>query len=247
MTFTKEVLPLRDADDAIYLNEDRYNNPKEVFKVVGARIQERMGQAQGKSFLDVGCATGELVWHLKSLFPKASFRGADVSENMIRHAQKKMPEANFSVSSATDTEFFEKETYDVITCVSVLSIFDNPGVPIRNFLRALNPGGLLVIHTIVNDFPVDMLMRYRDVTSSVPEWQAGWNVFSKKTLENEVHKVIPRAECRWTEFRMPFDISPVADPMRTWTISTAENPHQLVNGAGQLINMKILEAYVPTQ
>jgi hypothetical protein len=39
---------------------------------------------------------------------------------------------------------------------------------------------------------------------------------------------------------MPFAIPKRDDPMRSWTIETAEERHQVVNGAGQLLNGKIL-------
>ncbi len=40
---------------------------------------------------------------------------------------------------------------------------------------------------------------------------------------------------------MPYAISRTEDWMRTWTMATETNPFQLVNGASQLIHIKILE------
>ncbi len=36
------VMAKRIADDAIYLNEDRYENPKEMFKFIGSLIEKKI-------------------------------------------------------------------------------------------------------------------------------------------------------------------------------------------------------------
>jgi ubiquinone/menaquinone biosynthesis C-methylase UbiE len=231
---------VRPADEAIYLRENRYQEPKEIFKEIVKGIRSRVGNAQGKTFLDVGCATGEFVWYLKSQFPGASFSGIDVSSSMVNAASNQLPDCRFNVGSVLNAEDFEDSSFDVVTCSGVLPLFDDQAVPISNLVRCLKPDGLLVIYTLVNDDPVDMVMRYRDVRDSVQPWQSGWNVFSKISFEAILSKIDHKLQWKWVDFLMPFDIPKGEDPMRTWTTAVSGNPTQLVNGAGQLINGKIL-------
>ena len=46
----------RHADDAIYLGEDRFEKPKEVFKRFGAILQSHHAHDSRLRILDAGCA-----------------------------------------------------------------------------------------------------------------------------------------------------------------------------------------------
>ena len=235
---TKNIV--RPADEGIYLNENRYREPKEVFKRIADVLRAHIGNGGGRSILDVGCATGEFLYYLQSQFPDATLFGMDVSNSMIEAARAQVPKCDFKVGSVLKAEDFATGSMDVLTCSGVLSIFDDQAVPLNNLVRCLRPGGHLVIVTLVNNEPVDVIMRYRDVRDGEPAWEAGWNFFSKKTFENILAKMNCKLQWNWTDFRMPFALPKQEDPMRTLTISTAVDPHQVVNGAGQLIDDKIL-------
>lgn len=236
---------IRKADDNIYLNENRYEKPKEVFKELVKIARQEFDSQDNKVFLDAGCATGELIWYGKSQFPQSAFTGLDVSPEMIKSARRKLTDCNFFVGSVLDSNIFKTETFDAITCSGVLSIFDDQKIPIQNMISWLKPGGHLLIYTIVNQNPVDMIMRYRDVTRSSEPWEAGWNVFSKKTFDKILRSVKPKVSWNWNKFNMPFPLERQKDPMRTWTINTEDNPCQLINGAGQLIDGQILHVQKP--
>ena len=51
------------ADDNIYLQNDRFQKPKEIFKLFAARIMALPSAGTPLDILDVGCATGELPFH----------------------------------------------------------------------------------------------------------------------------------------------------------------------------------------
>lgn len=233
----------RKVDVGIYLNENRYHEPKEIFKFISNLIEKRF-DFRHKTLLDIGCATGEFVFFLHNRFPHLRFMGIDISPVMITKASQEVPIAHFAVHSILNSEFFEKNKFDLITCNGVLCIFDNLELPLTNILSAVNPGGRVFIHTMVNDDPIDIIMRYRDLNSADREFKPGWNIFSKKTFEQILRNTKLKISWTFHDFRMPFLIPKREDPMRTWTIKTADNPFQLVNGACQLINGSVLEIEV---
>jgi len=245
------------ADEGIYLNEDRYEKPKELFKFI-ADILGGDEKMEG-TLLDVGCATGELVYYLKNKrFGGLSYTGIDISQKMIEQAEANIPGARFLVQSILDEQFFREEKFDYVICSGVLSIFDDLEPPLLNLLSCTKPGGKVIIHTNFNEHPIDMLMRYKpslDNLTVVPkgqpknlrtkgsqvEWQTGWNIFSKATYENILSNSGRELSVEWHDFRMPFDIPETDDPMRCWTIKTEKNPHQEINGACQILDKKVLE------
>lgn len=234
----------RIADDAIYLNEDRYEKPKELFKFIADKLPDGNGPLKG-NLLDVGCATGELIYYLKKRFPEFRFTGVDVSEPMIAQAKKKMPLEQFAVTSIQDASFFEERQFNVITCSGVINIFDDVAPLLDHLLGAVRFGGRLLIVGPFNDSPVDVLMRYRTVSEATDEnWQSGWNITSKFTAEKLLEKSGYAVDVAWHPFAMPFALSPQKDPMRTWTLKTEKNPFQLVNGACQLVDLQLLDVRV---
>jgi len=52
------------ADEKVYLSEERYENPKEYFKVVTSMFSDSLGDGNDRRLLDVGCATGEYIYWL---------------------------------------------------------------------------------------------------------------------------------------------------------------------------------------
>ena len=110
----------RIADDDIYLNEDRYENTKEMFKYVASKL-ENINLGSGSTVLDVGCATGEFIYYLMKKFPDCEFTGVDVSEQMINRASKKMPEVSyFCEDILKKSNNLHKKKYNVVTCIGVL-------------------------------------------------------------------------------------------------------------------------------
>ena len=235
----------RIADDPIYLNENRYDNPKEMFKVLGKYITEAQFPS-GAALLDVGCATGEFLYYSKKILPTfAKFAGLDPSPDMIKHAKTHVSGVDFFVGSAVDDSIFSKREYNVVTCIGVMSIFDDFESPLRNLLSCVKENGLILITGPFNDDPIDIITRYRRADSPQKGWELGWNIFSKNSIEKMLQKSGYQLRWVWRPFRLPFALKKRPhDPMRTWTISANENPHQLVNGACQLLNMQTLSIQV---
>lgn len=228
----------RIADEGIYLSEDRYEKPKEIFKFARGLI-ESADLPEAFSLFDVGCATGEFAYHVKKHNPAITVGGLDVSEAMVAQANKTMPGSAFSVGSALESKDFPKRAYDVVTCIGVLTIFDDPAPAIHNLLNAAKPGGLVLFTGNMTDHDIDVMLRYRrsDQGADAP-WESGWNLFSHKTIDRILDESGHAMTREWHPFELPIDLEETDDPMRCWTMETSTNKHQLVNGAQQLVNIR---------
>ena len=84
------------ADDNIYLQEDRFHKPKEIHKLIAQRILALPGAAGALDIINVGCATGELLFRLAQVPEKShKFCWADVSSKMLTLAKTMLPAAEF--------------------------------------------------------------------------------------------------------------------------------------------------------
>ena len=125
-----------------------------------------------------------------------------------------------------------------------MAIFDHTEEILRHLIQLVKKEGVLYILDLINDNPVDMIMRYRTVSDETSsEWNAGFNVRSKKMYELLINKIDETLKVSFHDFEMPFPIQKTDNPMRAWTIPTHEQKNQLVVGTGQMLNFKIIEIY----
>lgn len=99
--------------------------------------------AEEDSVLDVACGNGRL---LRMLSQKASIHayGADVSEEMIAAAQRRLPNAVFRVSSAEKIDFPDS-SFDFVTVCCAFHHFTKPDAFMQEASRVLKKNGKLVI------------------------------------------------------------------------------------------------------
>jgi len=230
----------RIADEDIYLKEDRYDKPKEDHKLL-AKIISQNPLSKEARLLDVGCATGEFIYYLRTQNPNMELSGIDISEKMVLQARRRVKGAQFRVQSVSNPPLWSGEKFDLIVCNGVLSIFDDIEEHLRNLIDAAALDGRVLVFDPFNEDPIDLIMRYRRVSEDAGEWETGWNCFSRRTIENIILTFNKRV--RWHEFRLPFSIDRGEDPMRFWTIKTEKDDHRIVVGTKQLISRYVAEIY----
>ena len=232
------------ADDLIYINADRYDEPKEIFKFALNRI-ENANLPGNIRLLDVGCATGEFIHYVLQSHPDWSCSGLDISEKMIAQAASRVPKASFEVSSALSDQGFKCGDFDLVCAIGVVTHFDDLTVPIGNMLGALKENGRLLFSVNRTPGPIDTLVRYKRTDSgALGHWETGWNLFSKNTIDRLLDDHAYELSWTWSSFDIPIDIPEQRDPMRCWTTSFGTNQRQLVNGASQLIDIWFVEVTV---
>lgn len=67
------------------------------------------------SILDIGCGTGKVGSHLKGSVDKAGLVAIDISTNMLREVQRKLPRA-FCLLSDVSKLGLKENLFDIVTC-----------------------------------------------------------------------------------------------------------------------------------
>lgn len=219
-----------------YINEGWLANAKESFKALADLFIEHNPKPAGH-LLDVGCATGELMGYLSSRFPGLRCTGADVFDELLLEGRHLLPSARFINASALELPEELKQSFDYVTAIGVMSVFDETqlGAFWKNLLDAAKPGGLIAVLSPLNEYGVDTMIRHRKRRDGTPlAWETGWNIFSMETVRETLaelgHKV------SFKRFVFTPVLLPREDPVRTWTLPTDVNPHQLTNGLKLLVD-----------
>jgi tRNA (cmo5U34)-methyltransferase len=118
-----------------------------------AELQRRTAEAtvgvSAVSILDLGAGTGETSAAVKALHPSARLTGVDESPEMLEHARRRLPEAEFFAQRLQDP--LPAGTFDLV--VSALAIHHLDGEDKADLFRriagVLRPGGRFVMADVV--------------------------------------------------------------------------------------------------
>ncbi|WFE50632.1 class I SAM-dependent methyltransferase [Micromonospora sp. WMMD1155] len=115
-----------------------------------ALFAELVGAAGGGSVADVGCGTGRITAHLRTLGVDAF--GIDLSPGMIAVARRNHPGLRFEVGSMTDLDLPDGSITGLIAWYSLIHIPDDQlGAVFAHFRRVVRPGGPLLLGFHVGD------------------------------------------------------------------------------------------------
>jgi 2-polyprenyl-3-methyl-5-hydroxy-6-metoxy-1,4-benzoquinol methylase len=102
---------------------------------------------------DAGSGFGQYSYFIAKNFPKASVRAIDVKVDQIEDcrsffASQRLSQCEFAVEDLTTIQ--HREQFDFILSVDVMEHIPDDLLVLRNFFRALKPGGTLFINTPSN-------------------------------------------------------------------------------------------------
>lgn len=145
-------------DKSVQLSEESNTYPFAGYREVLGSIYRTVRENGGRKLLDIGFGTGVLTQ--KFYQDGCQVFGMDFSEQMIRIAQAKMPEAHliqhdFTLGFPAD---FEKETFDFIICTYAIHHLDTRQKVffIRQLQQHLNPGGQILIGDVAFEREADL-------------------------------------------------------------------------------------------
>lgn len=149
----------RTHDIAIYLDEDRYEKPKELFKFITNYAINKWGQNyfENKKLIDVGCATGEFLYHVNKVMPRNELIGVDVVPELLEKAKNNLPSNKFILGSVLESDTLESNCADVNFLIGVHSIFDEFETCLMNLINWTKPSGLVYLVGTFNPNPIDVL------------------------------------------------------------------------------------------
>ena len=219
------------------LNDSRYlrdEPPKEIWRhlVRDARARGFVG----KSWCDVGCASGALLRFIDSEFTIQELVGVDPADSLLALAVDLGPtHARWILDELPPLSLLEGRTFDAVSCVGVLCLMDDIEANLTRLCRLLSATGMLFIVDLVNARPVDMIMRWRDREQR--EWRPAFNTFSKATYQAVAQSLNMHVSFRDAD--MPFAIPESENPMRAWTTQVGVKPHQVVSGTNQILGFTL--------
>ncbi len=221
-----------------YLASERYEQPKEIFRRLSELLAPWVVERPHASLIDVGCATGELIYFLKSHYPNLSYAGLDSKPAFIEKARrvKQLAECRFMVGEALTSL---TGRYDLVTCFGMLGVFDEFEPLVQTLIDHTSPGGRVFVHALFNDYDIDVHISYRD-NQHTTDWNGGYNIFSMARVNDWLTALGKKH--RFHAFVMPVDLPPNVDfPHRAWTLRLADGNRQTVNGLNLLLPEKLLE------
>lgn len=136
---------------AAYYSEIFPFNPSQI-----TLMEEMMGNLQGKTILDVGCASGELAFHLAQLGAKVT--AIDLNKSLLAAAKEKRSHENVTYMWANMlhiARLFGRAKFDGVVCFgNTLVHLMNP-MQMRDFfsgvLTVLKPGGKFMLQILNYD------------------------------------------------------------------------------------------------
>jgi 2-polyprenyl-3-methyl-5-hydroxy-6-metoxy-1,4-benzoquinol methylase len=155
------------------------------------RWLERSGQRNLK-ILEVGCGSG---WFCPQLAEYGKVTATDLSDEVLARAKKRCPEVNY-VAGDFMTLDFDREVFDVVVTLEVLSHVADQNAFVRKLNSHLRPGGMLMMAT-QNRF---VLQHFNSIPPPAPGQLRKW--FDRHELRQllrphfdvrEIFSVSPRA------------------------------------------------------
>jgi ubiquinone/menaquinone biosynthesis C-methylase UbiE len=159
----------------------RYDNIKQYDPVyeeylLALPIMEQIAPETDPLILDVATGTGRLPI---ALCDYPSFEGqiiaTDISRKMLAQAQQKLVnEAERVTFLLSDAERlpFPDDTFDIVTCLEALEFTTSPAESLRECVRVLRPGGLLLVTNRIHTRMPGRLWKTDDVLGLLDSYGA---------------------------------------------------------------------------
>lgn len=227
--------------DHIYLTQNRYKKPKEIFKFIEKHAFSKKSANNIEQICDIGCARGNFLHYLTNKYKKKKFTGVEIRRDLLTKAKKSVSGVNFKHGNVLNNNLFKNNRFDKIFLVGVHPNFDSFEKCFSNLINWTKPKGEVFISDLFNPYPVDVLIRYKLSKNYKSKlYEVGWNMFSIQSISRFLKKKKKVKNFSFKKFTMPFDLKPKKDPLRSWTIRS-EKERLITNGVSIIQYHKLLK------
>lgn len=117
-----------------------------------ASLPQTPADLTGRSFLEIGCATGDFCAEVAAL--GATVCGLDRSSAMVARAKRTQSAIRFDVGDAL-TLPYKESSFDIVYAASLLNVVSDPAQVLRQMMRVCRVGGVLAILLPADEFNTD--------------------------------------------------------------------------------------------
>lgn len=119
-----------------------------LFEPYAILMRDRINQLPGNHILEIACGTGRVTRHLATLRPDIKMIATDLNAEMIKVAQKKVPEKNveWQVVNAQELPFAD-ESFDIVVCQFGYMFVPDKALAYKEAFRVLKKGGHFICST----------------------------------------------------------------------------------------------------
>lgn len=138
---------------------DYLKNSSDRIAIRSQIVQQFLGDRSGVKILDIGCGDGSLS--LPLLNKNNHITLVDISDQMIAQARKNIPTQlihNVNLINGSFELVSDDSKFDIVLCVGVIAHVPNVELLWQKIATTLKPGGLLIIETTPNPYPIGKLL-----------------------------------------------------------------------------------------
>lgn len=127
---------------------------REVLKIVLPLLKKN----NKLNILDIGCGTGQLIKDINNEIEVINYLGIDVSENMIKEAQKANKKLKFKTIPIE--KFNSKEKFDIVICTHAFPYFPDKESVIQKIHDITNNNATIIIANSSTNSLKDLLINF---------------------------------------------------------------------------------------
>lgn len=217
--------------------EQMRESDKVILEMIGGLLG---GPFQGRkiSCLDIGCSTGNLLFHLRRAFPEMELTGGDFAESQVEscRADKTLEGIHFEVMDMLNLGV--KNSYDLIiaNAVAVYFEYDEYEQAGRSVYNALKDGGHFIVFEWLHPYEQDL--KIVETSRSHP---SGLKIFFRP--QHKVKSVLEKCGFSNIDFRpflIPIDLARGSvykegqsgfEDLNSYTVKTETGERLLFRGA----------------
>jgi len=224
--------------------ENRYDRPKKTFNISFNIIKKKFVNKK-IDLLDVGSAECAFGNYLYKKYKNIDITNLEYDKKLVKFSKKNFPNFKIIHGDINNCKKLKNSSFNVISCLGVLSIFDDFRPSLKEMLRVCRPKGIIIINNMWNSYPIDLNIKIRRSVSlkkdNFKNWESGWNMISISTISDYLKSLKNVKRFKFIDWYMDVDLKKNnKNLMRAWTIKDNKNRRIHFNGIGRVIDKKFL-------
>ena len=131
----------------VYSNQTN-NEPKHLFKVIGKKVASSLGKED--VLLDLGGASGVFCNYFNSQY-NINTICLDADNDLVELGRKRFSDVEFVTGRADDLSRYNDNTFNFVTSIGLIGIFDEINKLLYESIRVLKSGGKMFVCDHLNN------------------------------------------------------------------------------------------------